>query len=220
MLDLVDLEGGPTHLRTLGGRTIPLDVDRWLGAADAVDQQLLARAVPPVLDVGCGPGRHVRALWRRGIPAMGLDVSATAVSLARSRGTPVLKRSVFEPPFEPGWWRTALLLDGSIGIGGDPVSLLRHVAGALADDGQILVETESPDVPTESLVVSLGPPGGASRWFPWSVVSARDIGDIAVRSGFSLGAHWEHDGRWFAQLVRSDLISDGRTSCRDEPAGR
>jgi SAM-dependent methyltransferase len=41
-----------------------------------------------VLDVGCGPGRHARALARRGIETVGVDVSATFVELARTDAPP------------------------------------------------------------------------------------------------------------------------------------
>src|SRR5579864_9467395 len=36
-----------------------------------------------VLDVGCGPGRHARALAARGVDVVGLDVSERFVALAR-----------------------------------------------------------------------------------------------------------------------------------------
>ena len=39
-----------------------------------------------VLDVGCGPGRHVHELARRGIDAHGVDISERFVELARSSG--------------------------------------------------------------------------------------------------------------------------------------
>lgn len=58
-------------LRSSCGRTIPLPVLRWLGEAEPEEHDLLDRALGPVLDVGCGPGRHVVALARRGIPALG-----------------------------------------------------------------------------------------------------------------------------------------------------
>src|SRR3954464_2213367 len=35
-----------------------------------------------VLDVGCGPGRHARALATRGIEVVGVDISARFVELA------------------------------------------------------------------------------------------------------------------------------------------
>src|SRR5205823_333854 len=87
-------------------------------------QRRRLRAVGPVLDVGCGPGRHVLALARRGVLAVGVDVTPAAVRYARARGAPVFRGSVFAAVPGVGHWRTALLLDGNIGIGGRPVVLL------------------------------------------------------------------------------------------------
>ena len=109
----------------LDGRTLELDVRRWMAPADQVDEALLDRAIGPVLDVGCGPGRHVSSLLGRGTVAMGIDTSPTAVRLARERGARVAHQSVFDAVPDAGMWRCALLLDGSIGIGGDPEGLLR-----------------------------------------------------------------------------------------------
>ena len=83
-------------LRTVDGRTLEMDVRRWMAPADQVDESLLDRAIGPVLDVGCGPGRHVSSLLGRGVEAMGIDTSPTAVRLARRRGAPVAHQSVFD----------------------------------------------------------------------------------------------------------------------------
>ena len=42
----------------------------------------------------------------------------------------------------PGTYRTILLLDGNIGIGGAPVMLLKRAGELLDDDGAIVVETD------------------------------------------------------------------------------
>jgi hypothetical protein len=60
--------GGPptrARVRSTDGSLEPLPLDRWVGAADAADAELLELAEAPVLDVGCGPGRHLAALLRR-----------------------------------------------------------------------------------------------------------------------------------------------------------
>jgi SAM-dependent methyltransferase len=67
----------------------------------------------PVLDIGCGPGRHVHALARRGVLALGVDVSAGALALARARGAAVFEASIFAEVPHPGQWASALLLDGN-----------------------------------------------------------------------------------------------------------
>src|SRR5207249_2951296 len=102
----------------------------WLPAAQ-VDRHALTRAVGPVLDIGCGPGRHVVALAEMGVPVLGIDVTADALAAARTRGALVLERSVFDRVPGAGRWGTALLLDGNLGIGGEPVMLLSRVASLL-----------------------------------------------------------------------------------------
>ena len=83
-------------LRDDRGRARALPVDVWLGRAGAVDERVLDRARGPVLDVGCGPGRHVHALARRGVLGVGVDVSPAAVALARRAGATVLEASIFD----------------------------------------------------------------------------------------------------------------------------
>ena len=75
----------PSRLRVDDGRILTLDVRRWMAPADPVDEMLLDRAVAPVLDVGCVAGVTAHALHRRGTTALGIDVSPTALALARRK---------------------------------------------------------------------------------------------------------------------------------------
>lgn len=192
----------PSTLRVDDGRVLHLDVGRWVSDADAVDRALLDRALAPVLDVGCGPGRLVQALHERGTAALGVDVSAAAVAMARRRGASVIRRSIFEHVPRRGTWRSALLIDGSVGIGGNPHALLRRVHELLGTGGRLLVEVEPPHEPTESLVVRLERGGRAGPWFPWARVSVAGLPRLAESAGFGLGEVWEDDGRHFARLDR------------------
>ena len=131
-------------LRDERGIVVADNCQRWLGEAAAEDERLLDQAVGPVLDIGCGPGRHVLALARRGVDCLGIDVTPSAVRLARSRGATVVEGSIFDPVPRAGIWATGLLLDGNIGIGGDPVALLTRVASVLRPGARILVELGSP----------------------------------------------------------------------------
>jgi glycosyltransferase A (GT-A) superfamily protein (DUF2064 family) len=78
--------GSPVRSDAPGARVLPLEATRWSGRADDVDQLVVSRCRGPVLDLGCGPGRVVQALVESGVPALGVDVSAIAVEVARSRG--------------------------------------------------------------------------------------------------------------------------------------
>jgi SAM-dependent methyltransferase len=178
----------------------PLPFERWLRDPSVEEEDVLARAVGPVIDVGCGPARHTASLVGRGVPTLGIDVAASAIALARRRGAPVLRRSVFDELPAEGGWATALLLDGSIGIGGAPVVLMRRLHELLRDDGRVLAEVERPGVATEPVRVRLERGGRATSWFPWALVGADRLGSLASRAGFDVTELWTGSGRWFARL--------------------
>jgi SAM-dependent methyltransferase len=182
------------------GSARPLPLVRFTGPATPADEAVLRRAAAPVLDVGCGPGRHVRALARRGVLAVGIDISPAAVRLARERGAAVVHGSVFDRVPGAGAWRSALLLDGNVGIGGDPRRLLRRVGGLLAPDGRVLVETEPPGAGTRVVRARLETPAGASDWFPWALVGADGLADLAAAAGLRRVGAFAAGGRCFAEL--------------------
>jgi SAM-dependent methyltransferase len=182
------------------GSTRPLALARWCAAADAIDERALAPLRGPVLDVGCGPGRHLHALARRGVFGLGVDLSPVAVGLARGAGALAIVGSVFDELPGTGRWQSALLLDGNIGIGGRPARLLARINRLLARGGRTLVELDAPHTVTTETLIRLETAGIASDWFPWAEVSAGDIGAIAAQAGFSTEDRWSEDGRWFALL--------------------
>jgi SAM-dependent methyltransferase len=194
------LGGAPLRMRRADGSELPVDLPRWLGPIDAADESVLARAVGPALDVGCGPGRHVRELARRGVLALGVDVSPAATRLALARGAPVLCASVFGALPGAGSWRTALLLDDNLGIGGEPVRLLRRVRALLAPGGRALVETMAPGTPTRVERVRLEADGVTSPAFRWAIVGADALPALAGEAGMAVAARWSAHGRWFAEL--------------------
>jgi SAM-dependent methyltransferase len=186
------------------GSVHSLSVDRWLGEASDDECALLAKIRGPVLDIGCGPGRHVVALASRGIPALGIDVSDVAVTLAGRRGAPVLNRSVFERIPGAGRWGTALLLDGSIGIGGSPVRLLRRVNELLLDRGSALIEVDRPGVGCKTTTAQIATNGEVSEPFPWARLGVDALDGVAASAGFAVTAVDNNEDRWFARLsVRS-----------------
>lgn len=177
-----------------------LPLDRWLGPGDAADAMVLAHAAAPVLDIGCGPGRHLAALAGAG---MGVDLSPVAVRIARGRGVHAVLGSIFDHVPGTGTWDTALLLDGNIGIGGAPGALLHRARELLSSAGRVLVELEPPGTPTLNTRVRLEAPGVVSDWFAWASVGVDGIEPIAAGAGFSVRAAFGAEGRWFACLDRS-----------------
>lgn len=186
--------------------TSRLDLDRFLAAADAGDAEALADASGPMLDVGCGPGRVVHAAIMAGHLALGIDVSRTAVDIAQEHGLPVLRRSVFHDLPAEGTWGTALLIDGNIGIGGDPEALLARCAELVRPDGgRVLVETHpdpSRDRAFDGIVVD--DLRRESLPFPWAEVGAIALRGHARRAGWHLVREWVTHGRAFAEYVRGE----------------
>jgi SAM-dependent methyltransferase len=194
--------GTDPRLRLDDGTTVGLPLDRYLGPADETDEKLLSGVRGPVLDVGCGPGRHLHALVQRGVFALGVDLSSVAVELATGRGARALVASIFDELPGSGTWRTALLLDGNIGIGGAPDRLLARVGTLLSDDGELLVELDPPHTTSGSTLVRIETDRGVSSWFPWARVSVCDLDRVARAGGFRACERAALGGRWFARLSR------------------
>ena len=62
-----------------------------------------------MIDVGCGPGRMVRALQHAGLAVLGIDISSVAVYAGSAGGGQVLQRDLADPLPGEGRWGTALL---------------------------------------------------------------------------------------------------------------
>lgn len=190
----------PARPRAGEGREV-VPVDRWFRDL-AGDASLLDRCVPPVLDIGSGPGRLTVALAGRGVAALGIDVAGPAVDMTRRAGAAALRRDVFAAVPGEGRWRTALLADGNIGIGGDPVTLLRRVAELLRPYGRALVEVEQPGRSTRHSRVRLRRGGRYGDWFDWAYAGVDGIAALSTAAGLSVAETWTSGGRWFACLTR------------------
>jgi len=191
-------------LRADAGDLLPLEPARWHGDPTPIEEDLVAGMSPPVLDVGCGPGRVLLALGRLGIPALGVDTAPGAVGLARRRGLAALHRSVFDRLPGEGRWGTVVLLDGNIGIGGDAVRLLHRCADLLAPGGAIVAEIEPPGCGWRTCLARLERDGEQGPWFHWALVGADAIGPVASAAGLGGCDVWSAGGtdRWFAELRR------------------
>lgn len=193
----------PLLLRYEDGRERQLPVDVWTAATVPGDDALLSRCHGATLDIGCGPGRLTVALGLRGLPALGVDIAPGAVRMARSRGALVLWRSVFAELPGRGRWQTALLSDGNVGIGGNPVVLLTRVRDLLAPDGQVVVELDPPGSASGPVRVRVERGGSISDWFAWAHLAVEHAEVVGESAGLRVREQWEHAGRWFATLERS-----------------
>ncbi len=184
------------------GAALPFDVARWSTEPDAVDGTLLDRCLGPTLDIGCGPGRFVAALGLRGIPALGVDVAATAVAITRAAGGMALQRSVFDPLPGAGRWHVALLADGNIGIGGDAGALLSRLRELLTPGGHALIEVDDIDGTVPVTATISDPDGTVRATFPWLRIGAAPLGRLGETCGLDLTDQWQLGGRHFVALRR------------------
>jgi len=186
--------------------TRPLPISEWTREVDAADRALLAHCQGPTLDIGCGPGRMSQYLAGHGRVVLGIDLVPEAVRQTRARGVAALVRDVFAPLPAEGRWSTALLADGNIGIGGDPVALLDRVRQLLVPGGRAVVDVAEPGAGVLTRMLRIESPAGTTRPFPWTFVGADAIGRVAEAAGLTLRSLHEYDAscgtRRFAVLLK------------------
>jgi SAM-dependent methyltransferase len=192
-------------------------VHRWHRPADAEDGWLLDRCVGPVIDLGCGPGRLLAALAARGLPALGVDVSAVAQRHCRRRRVAMVRRDVFDRLPDEGQWRHVLIADGNIGIGGDPGRLLRRAAALLRPGGTVLVETNGQRDTLWCGSVRLRTRSGDGGPLPWASAGAGALVGLAATLGLRRTA--DHAGRRsFVELTVGELTTGPATARGPGPA--
>ena len=203
---------GPLFLRRPDGWLLPLEVERWCAGADPADMSVLRRCTGAVLDIGCGPGRLVSALCGLGLPALGVDTSPAAVSSTRRMGGAALQRSVFDSLPGEGRWQSALLLDGNIGIGGDPSRLLARARELLAPDGLLFVEAAPAEV-EERIEVRLDDgTGGRGPAFLWARLGCEALREQSIVAGWSVVEEWRCYERPFLCLRPASAVRTVRAS--------
>ncbi|MGC4111496.1 MAG: methyltransferase domain-containing protein [Nocardioides sp.] len=177
-----------------------LPTQTWLRDADADDRSLLELCVGPTVDIGCGPGRMAAAIAGSGRPVLGIDIVPEAVRMSVGRGVSALLRDVFGPVPGEGRWATALLADGNIGIGGDPVALLQRLREVIAPTGRVVVEVAPPGTGVHTRHVRLESAVGRSEHFPWTLVGLDAIEAVAQAAGLRLRDSHRHGRRFSAVL--------------------
>lgn len=212
------LDGERCWIRHEDGEVSVLPAYRWLGARcpddasrcpdvasgdafdEIFDEAVTQMCTGPTIELGCGPGRLVARLIRRGVPALGIDRSAVAIRLAGRGGAPALLGDVFEPLPGMGRWQTVLLVDGNVGLGGDPRRILDRAASLLARGGQCLAEFDTQAVGIRARWVRLESAHDVGPWFRWASVGVDSAEMLAAQVGLTLANVRLIGGRVIASL--------------------
>lgn len=195
--------GKAAHVVDHGGGEQLFAVEQWSSAPDWVDRALFIEPCDrATMDIGCGPGRLVAELASRKVLAMGIDVSTEAIRQTRKRGALALRRDVFGVLPGEGRWSFALLADGNLGIGGDPVRLLLRVSQLLAPGGSVIAEVADHGTGFVRDRRRLRVDGRLSSFFDWAVVGLDAIEAVAASAGMSVASSQSVGGRHTARLMK------------------
>lgn len=195
--------GAPLQVEGASGASLQIDVPRWAGPADVVDLLVVSRCEPPVLDLGCGPGRLVRALTESGRSALGVDMSAAAVGTSLRHGGPALRARLEDPLPAEGRWGTVLLIDGNVGIGGDVPALLERCRQLMVPGGLLLCEVDTASQRHENQQIVLRSGHRISHPLGWSRIGAAALTAVAATLDLWVAEEWSAGGRTFVALRRA-----------------
>lgn len=209
------LGGERCWIRHDDGEIRALPTHRWLGARcradgepvdtldEVFDEAVTQMCDGPTIELGCGPGRLVARLFERGIFALGIDRSAAAIRLAGRGGAPALLGNVFEPLPGMGRWQTVLLVDGNVGLGGDPRRILGRAAELLRRGGRCVAEFDVDAIGIRTRWVRLESASDVGPWFRWASVGVDSAADLAAQVGLTLTSVRMIGGRVVASLTAS-----------------
>ena len=136
---------GPAYLRYSFTYGTDQEVDFLIG-------QLGLGARTRILDVGCGPGRHARALAQRGMLVHGVDISQRFVDLAREgapEGATFERSDARALAFDAEFDLVLSLCQGAFGLPGEPgvlladLPLLERMAAACRPGGRVVLSAFS-----------------------------------------------------------------------------
>ena len=195
----------------------PEDLDEW-------DAWALERADGWVLDVGCGPGRHMAALQDRGFDVDGVDPSALLVTICHERGLSAQRGALPDLPKGLKDYDTLLLLGNNLGLLGSPATapaVLDALAAVSSRTAQVLATTVDPCPPgcasehhgyhldnvragrlPGELALRARYKNLADPWFDYLLIAPRDLEVLLEGTPWRLADQHGSAGRYAVQLLR------------------
>lgn len=103
-------------------------------------QKYTSSSISSILDVGCGDGSFVEVCIKHGFNCQGIDLSASAVSLAQARRLPVTLTSAFDSNFNSKTFDLITLFEVIEHVD-EPLKLIDRLASLLSDSGLLYLTT-------------------------------------------------------------------------------
>jgi len=132
----VDISGGP--------RAYMAEYPDW----PIYERQAIRFARGKTLDIGCGPGRCLLYLQKKGLTAVGIDISPLAIRVCRERGAyRAILRSITEIGPDLGRFDTVVMFGNNFGLFGSAARarrLLRTMARMTTPKARIIAESTDP----------------------------------------------------------------------------
>ncbi len=100
-----------------------------------------------------------------------------------------------------GHWQTVLLVDGNIGLGGDPRRILGRAAELLCRGGCCVTEFDAEAIGIRAHWVRLESAGDVGPWFRWASVGVDSAATLAGQVGLALTSVRLIGGRVIANLA-------------------
>jgi SAM-dependent methyltransferase len=202
-----------------------------------------------ILDVGCGPGRHARALAARGMVVHGVDISQRFVDLAREgapAGATFERLDAREMAFEAEFDLVLSLCQGAFGLPGEPaaldpdVDMLGRMAKACRPGGRVVVSAFSAYFQVRHLAEAMSfdaaagvnherteirdPDGRAAEVDLWtSCFTPRELRLMAAAAGLTVEAVWAVTPGGYAvrppDLDHEELLLVARREAASQEAG-
>jgi SAM-dependent methyltransferase len=196
--------------------------DQW----PPYDHRALERVRGRVLDVGVGAGRTALVLQERGVPVTGLDTSAGAIRVSRTRGVRDLVHASIEQHATTGSrYDTFLLLGNNLGLleGRDRAPAFLATLAEMASPGaQVIAQGTDPYGTTDPVQVGYhqdnrrrGRLGGqlrlrlryrelATDWFDYLVCSPDELAELVAGTPWRLAGIDNADAPYYlATLTRT-----------------
>jgi len=170
--------------------------------------EVLSRAGRRILDIGCGPGRHLLGLQERASLAVGLDISSLVLEVCRGRGGRCLVLgSSRRLPFRPGAFDTVILMSNGLGLSGgssETLEMLGEVKRTVGRGGLLIAHTTDPTDPESGvdehyrlenitrkrplglLRIRLRYGGLVGPWFKLMLMTPREVRSHLFTAGFRL----------------------------------